>query len=95
MPRDNDMPLDELKAQLVDRLEDLSEKLLGPPNPGTLHRREWRWGNKGSTALIMSGVKGKGRGSFYSHEGETGGSPLDLIMFARNCELPEANPLCS
>ena len=40
--------LDELKALLIERLEELAEEVLGAPNPGTRHCREWPWDREGS-----------------------------------------------
>ena len=82
--------LDALKDALRDRLEELAETLLGPPNQNTRRRAEWRWGRKGSTALVIRDRAGKRRGDFFSHEAGAGGSPLDLIAYARSCGVAEA-----
>ena len=82
--------IDELKALLVDRLEELAGRLLGAPNKATLRRSEWRWGAKGSAALVMANRRGKFRGAFFNHETGQGGGPLDLIMYANACQVAEA-----
>ncbi len=82
--------LDDIKAELSERVEDLARELLGEPNRDTVRRSEWRWGAKASTALIVRDGGGKRRGAFYNHEASEGGSPLDLVMFARSCGIAEA-----
>ncbi len=82
--------LDDLKAELADRAEELALALMGPPNKETARRFEWRWGGKGSAAFIVREARGKARGSFYSHEAGAGGSPLDFVMHARGCGIGEA-----
>ncbi len=76
-----------LKAALIARAEEIGEDFLGPRNKALSSSAEWRWGAKGSAALKIQGSK---RGAFYSHEGGSGGSMLDLIAFARGCSLAEA-----
>ena len=82
--------LDDIKAELADKAEDLAVALMGPPNRDTAQRAEWRWGEKGSAAFVVRNSRGKRAGSFYSHEASTGGSPLDFIMHARSCGITEA-----
>ena len=82
--------LDEIKASLRDDAENLFRTLFGEPNRDTLRRQEWRWGTHGSLAAIVRDGNGKRRGSFYTHEGSQGGSPLDAIMFARGCGFRDA-----
>jgi len=81
---------DDIKALLTDRLEELAETLLGAPNKETRRRSEWRWGAKGSAALVMANRDGKARGAFFNHESGQGGSPIDLVMHARACQVGEA-----
>ena len=81
---------DDIKGLLVDRLEELAETLLGAPNKETRRRAEWRWGAKGSAALVMANRGGKVRGAFFNHESGQGGSPIDLVMYARACQVGEA-----
>ena len=82
--------LEDLKAELADRAEELALALLGPPNKDTVRRAEWRWGGKGSVAFFVRDSHGKTRGSFFNNEAGTGGSPLDFIMDARGCGIAEA-----
>ena len=79
--------LDALKAALVDRLEELAEAVLGPPNAGTRNRAEWRWGTKGSRKLDVRGAR---RGSYSNFEAAVHGGPLDLIMDGHACGIREA-----
>jgi putative DNA primase/helicase len=80
-----DTSLDDLKAALADRIKDLALELLGKPTKRS--GREWRWGSKGGQAVVIRGAK---RGLFHDHDSGAGGSPLDLIMFARGCGFVEA-----
>ena len=77
----------ELKARLVEQLEALAEKLMGPPNPETQHSREWRWGSNGGRALVIRGPK---RGGFHDHEDGTRGDVLQFIRSVRSYSFPEA-----
>jgi putative DNA primase/helicase len=77
----------QLKAALTECLEEVAEALLGPPNPATRGRKEWRWGSKYSAALVVRGPK---RGAFKSHETQRGGGVIDFIMHARGCSFREA-----
>jgi hypothetical protein len=78
--------LDEIRAQLIDRLEEAAEELMGPPSPETRRRQQWGWSRTGGAFLVMHGPK---RGAFYCFSGGHGG-PLDLIMFARSCDFTAA-----
>src|SRR5271165_6164638 len=83
-----DLFLDELKAGLRSRAGEIAEHLLGPPNNASRRQITWRWGSKGSVALV---VRGANRGAFKCHEtGERGGGMLDLVMHARQCGVGEA-----
>ncbi len=86
----NTLSICDIKTLLRDRLEELAEDLLGPPNKETRRRQEWRWGTKGSVSLVVRDGSGKRRGAFWSHEAGEGGSPLDLIMHARGCNFVAA-----
>jgi putative DNA primase/helicase len=68
--------LDEIRAALTDRIETLAELLLGPRNLKASTRDSWRWGRKGSFALVVNGRK---RGGWKDHESGDKGSPFDLI----------------
>jgi putative DNA primase/helicase len=80
--RESDLP--EIKHALTARLESLAESQLGAP---VQRGRTWRWGSKGSLAVVMVGAK---RGSWRDHEAMTGGGPLDLIMLGQGCALAPA-----
>ena len=81
--------LDELKAALTDRLEDLAVHLLGHPNNPRSH--DWRWGEKGGRSLIVRSRGGKRRGLWAAWDGDgKGGSPLDMIAEVLGISLPEA-----
>ena len=82
--------LDDIKIELADRAEELAVALMGPPNRDTARRAEWRWGSHGSAAFVVRNNGSKRQGSFFSHEGSAGGSPLDLVMHARSCGIAEA-----
>ena len=82
--------LDDIKAALRDRAEDLFRALFGEPNRNTRNRQEWRWGAHGSLAAVVRDGGGKRRGTFYTHEGALGGGELDAVMFGRGCSFPDA-----
>jgi len=73
------------KLRLVDRYEQLAEALLG--KPAQKGGNEWRYGSKGSLALIMKGPK---RGSWFDHSSGTGGGPLELIQRERGGDFRSA-----
>lgn len=81
--------LDDLKAQLADRVEDLALELFGPPKPETRRGRNWLFPGTGGVSVCVRGPK---KGLFYWHSGAgtDGGSMLDAIAFARSCSIPEA-----
>ena len=85
MPPDNKADLDVLKSQLAERAEALCLVLFGEPKSRT--SREWRWGNKGSLSVRFGLKKGW---PFYSYELLQGGSFLDAIMFAQQCDFAGA-----
>jgi putative DNA primase/helicase len=78
---------DDLHAALTARLESLAEALLGAPNPAVSSKREWRWGTKGSLAVVMRGPK---RGAWISREDDSKGYAFDLIMRVQRCGFAEA-----
>ena len=73
--------LDDLRHALRDRIEALSETLLGERN-ATSTRRTLRFGSKGSLAVELAGRK---RGTWFSHEAGEGGGPIELIRHAHGC----------
>lgn len=75
-----------LKLTLKGRIESLSAALgLGDPTLRTAD--EWRFGRKGSLAIVMRGDK---RGMFFDHEAAVGGGPIDLIAHCRGLTFREA-----
>ena len=76
-----------IKAALSASMNDLARNVLGEPNRRMSNRRELRFGKKGSRAIVTAGPKA---GSWYDHETNEGGAPLDLIMSARECSFRDA-----
>jgi putative DNA primase/helicase len=73
--------LDALQYQLAGHARGVAIALLGEPNWGLSSHKELRFGNKGSTAVVIAGPKA---GSWYSHELNQGGNMIGLIMDRRN-----------
>jgi putative DNA primase/helicase len=71
----------DLVAALRGRIETLAIELTGKP-PSSKGRHEWRFGNRGSLAIIVAGAD---RGLFKDHETGIGGSPLHMIAHLRQC----------
>ncbi len=69
--------LEDLKAALADRAEELCLDLFGQPTRKAAH--EWRWGNHGS---LMLKLRGKGAPRIYDFSAGRGGSLLDAIALA-------------
>ncbi|HEX2528242.1 MAG TPA: toprim domain-containing protein, partial [Geminicoccus sp.] len=69
-----DDDLNELRAALINRTEDLAVHLLGQRSGHT--STGWRWGSKGSLDVVLRGPK---RGLWYDHEAGEGGDLLKLI----------------
>ena len=65
----------DLKAKLIERLEDVLVALLGEPE--TKNDTEWRWGKKGSLSVDL----GSKRGCWFSHEDEDGGGITKLLAW--------------
>ena len=81
----SDADLDLVRAELADRIEELTEELLGAPS--LKRRNAWRFGAKGSLEVITGGHK---RGAWISRETGNGGGPLDLICHGRACSIADA-----
>lgn len=71
--------------RLAERAAELAEHLLGAPSQRG--RSEWRWGRRGSFALVVAGDH---RGQWFDHEAGEGGGMLALIQRERRCAFPEA-----
>ncbi|WP_439576913.1 DUF7146 domain-containing protein [Elioraea sp.] len=72
-------------TSLNDRAGDLAEQLLGAPTQRG--RSEWRWGRRGSFALVVAGER---RGQWFDHEAGAGGDLLALVQRERRYTFPEA-----
>lgn len=72
-------------TRLNGRAGDLAEQLLGAPTQRG--RSEWRWGRRGSFALVVAGER---RGQWFDHEAGVGGDLLALIQRERRSTFPEA-----
>lgn len=78
--------LDEVRAGLRARLEDICLALLGEPKVKT--RPEWRYGRgNGSLAVVMQGAK---RGLWRDRASDEGGDLFDLIRHARGGDFARA-----
>ncbi len=64
-------------VDLAARIGDIARRVLGAENRALSGRSELRFGAKGSVAVKISGPK---RGTWFDHEVEIGGGPLDLIQ---------------
>jgi putative DNA primase/helicase len=71
-------------AELRARLPELAVELLGQPSSKTGH--EWRWGRKGSLAVIISGPKA---GMWFDHEAGDGSHFSDLV--GRELGMPRSD----
>ena len=66
---------------------DIARMLLGEPNRAMSSRREWRFGNKGSLAIVIEGAK---RGLWKDHETSAGGDLFALIQRERGGNFMDA-----
>lgn len=72
--------LDACRAALRSRAADLAILLVGHPNRSMSSKREFRFGKKGSLAVVISGLKS---GCWYDHKSGEGGDLFDLIQRER------------
>lgn len=77
----------DLNASLADRIDELAHALLGEPNRQRSSKRGLRYGRRGSLKINLQGPK---RGRWRDFETDEGGTPLDLIMRERCCDLISA-----
>src|SRR5258708_7112222 len=82
-------PLDlaALRAAFVGRAAEVALALLGQPNPAFSSRRELRFGNKGSLAVVVAGEKA---GLWHDHENGEGGGLFHLLQRMRGYAFSEA-----
>ncbi len=64
-------------TDFADLLEPVARRLLGEPNRKLSNDRELRFGANGSLKANIAGPK---KGTWYSHEDQSGGGVLDLII---------------
>lgn len=76
--------LAELRPALRGGIKDLAERLLGDRNEALSTNREWRWGSKGSIAIVVDGAK---RGACVDYEEDWSGDPIRLIQRERSCDF--------
>ena len=75
-----------IDAALKENLESLLFKLF-PEGPSRRERNSLRFGSKGSLVVKCSGEK---TGSFFDHENQVGGGPLNLIQKTLNLSKSES-----
>jgi|SRR6516225_11653618 hypothetical protein len=63
-------------SALAPHIATIARKLLGEPNRTFSSRDEWRYGNKGSLVIEITGEK---QGEWYDFENEVGGGPFAFI----------------
>jgi putative DNA primase/helicase len=66
---------------------DIVTDFRGPHNRRLSSRKELRWGNKGSFALVIVGPK---KGLWFDHEIGRGGDVIEFIKHALHCTFSEA-----
>ena len=72
----------ELAARMRKLLPSLSDR-----EPTSRTRDTWRYGRKGSLAVVVSGPR---RGRWFDHEAGVGGDALALVAHLRGCSMREA-----
>lgn len=78
-------PIADINADLAPRMVSLALALLGEPTERA--GCTWRWGRKGSLAVVVDGAK---RGAWHDHEAGVGGDPLGLIAHALRMPMRDA-----
>lgn len=78
--------LDECLDALSGSIREVACELTGA-KPTSRLNHHWRFGGKGSLAVIVSGAK---RGSWFDHEAGVGGDALGLVAHLRRCSMREA-----
>lgn len=77
----------ELVAALRSRIDDLARALFGEPNRAMSSKRVLRFGSKGALCIWIAGPK---RGGWADFSGDTKGTPLGLVCFAKQCGFAAA-----
>jgi putative DNA primase/helicase len=72
-------------AELRVRAPEIAAELLGKPSSRT--GQEWRWGRKGSLAVVIAGAR---TGMWFDHEAGTGGGLVELVARTRGLSRREA-----
>jgi putative DNA primase/helicase len=72
-------------AELRARAPEIAAELLGKPSSRS--GQEWRWGRKGSLAVVITGAR---TGMWFDHEAGTGGGLVDLVARTRGLSRREA-----
>lgn len=75
-----------LIAALSGSIRELSTELTGS-KPTSRAGRHWRFGTKGSLAVVVEGAE---RGTWFDHEAGQGGDALGLVAHLRRCQMRDA-----
>jgi phage/plasmid primase-like uncharacterized protein len=78
--------LSELVQALAGSIRELSCELTGG-KPTSRTGRHWRFGSKGSLAVVVEGAE---RGAWFDHEAGQGGDALGLVAHLRRCPMRDA-----
>jgi putative DNA primase/helicase len=77
----------DLRHRVRQHAREIALALLGKPNFALSSRAEWRWGRKGSLALVIAGPK---QGVWFDHQAGQGNDLLALIQRERGCDFGTA-----
>jgi hypothetical protein len=75
------------RSDLSRRIGEIARRLLGEPNRKRSGRYQLRFGSNGSVAVEVGGPK---LGTWYDHEAEIGGGPMDLVEIKGGMSREEA-----
>lgn len=75
-----------VSARLAERMTELARELAGA-EPTSRSGTEWRFGRRGSLAVMVAGPK---RGAWCDHEAGEGGDALGLVAHLRHTPMREA-----
>ncbi len=85
-PQDSGTRLDALLPVLSGSIRELACELTGS-KPTSRTGRDWRFGSRGSLAVVVEGPE---RGSWFDHEAGSGGDALGLVAHLRRCPMRDA-----